>query len=177
MRKVVLFIAMSLDGYIADKQGGIDWLIQQDPNIEENTQYLKFIKDIDTVLMGYTTYHQVTTELSPDVWFYEDMMTYVYTHKKLESKQNIIFTDQDLGNLISDLKAKNGKDIWICGGASIVNQLMDLDLIDTYYITMIPILLGSGIRLFDEHLASKKLKLIKTEVFHGMVDLVYDINR
>ncbi|SJZ89462.1 dihydrofolate reductase family protein [Anaerorhabdus furcosa] len=173
MRKVILFIATSLDGYIADEKGSVDWLIQQDPEIEENTQYLNFINDIDTIIMGYTTYHQVVTELSPQNWLYEKMMTYVYTHKKLKSKYNIQFTNQDLKELITDLKNKEGKDIWVCGGANLINQLIELNLIDQYYITMIPILLGKGIRLFDKQDNQTKLELMKTEIFHGMVDLVY----
>lgn len=173
MRKVILFIATSLDGYIADEKGSVDWLIQQDPEIEENTQYLNFIKNIDTIIMGYTTYHQVVTELSPQNWLYEKMMTYVYTHRKLESKYNIQFTNQNLKELITDLKNKEGKDIWVCGGANLINQLIELNLIDQYYITMIPILLGKGIRLFDKQDNQTKLELMKTETFHGMVDLVY----
>ena len=65
MRKVVLFIAMSLDGYIADKNGRVDWLKGQDINVETEDAYSALIKEIDTVVMGFTTYHQIITELSP----------------------------------------------------------------------------------------------------------------
>ena len=70
MRKVTLFIAMSLDGYIADSKGKVDWLEGQDENVESPDIYGEFIKDIDTVIMGRNTYDQIVTELSPDDWVY-----------------------------------------------------------------------------------------------------------
>lgn len=173
MRKVVLYIAKSLDGYIADFKGDVDWLTGQD---EENTDpgsYPEFIKTVDTVILGYKTYHQVTTELSPDSWVYSGMKSYVVTSKKIESTDEIIFTNENLTDLISRLKKQEGKDIWICGGASIVNQLLGLNLIDEFYISIIPTILGSGIRLFEEHNKEIKLELINTRNYNGIVDLQY----
>ena len=66
MREVVLFIAMSLDGYIADEQGGVEWLRGQDPGAADPDSYADFIRDVDTVVMGWNTYHQIMTELSPE---------------------------------------------------------------------------------------------------------------
>ena len=70
MRDTTLFIAMSLDGYIADKDGKVDWLSGHTPDADDMTSYSEFIKDIDTVVMGYNTYHQIVTELSPGDWPY-----------------------------------------------------------------------------------------------------------
>lgn len=70
MRKVVLFIAMSLDGYIADKDGKVGWLTGQDAHAENEDTYSEFVTGIDTVIMGWDTYHQVATELSPSEWVY-----------------------------------------------------------------------------------------------------------
>lgn len=71
---------MSLDGYIADSKGNVDWLNGQsnDDNVDS---YSEFAKDIDTVVMGFNTYHQIVTELSPNEWVYSDFKTYVITHK------------------------------------------------------------------------------------------------
>lgn len=91
MRKVSLFISMSLDGYIADRKGGVDWLGGQDAEAETPDTYSEFVKDIDTILMGWNTYHQIVTELSPDTWVYEDFTTYVITHKANTSSENIRF--------------------------------------------------------------------------------------
>lgn len=95
MRKVVLFIAMSLDGYIADQKGGVDWLEGQDAGAETVDSYGTFIQGIDTVLMGWNTYHQVVTELSPDVWVYQGLATYVFTHRSCASSGEIVFTQED----------------------------------------------------------------------------------
>ena len=82
MRKVVLFIAMSLDGYIADSKGSVEWLTGQGNDEDNIDSYSEFVKDIDTVVMGWNTYHQIVTELSPEDWVYDDFTTYVVTHKQ-----------------------------------------------------------------------------------------------
>ena len=108
MRKVILYIAMSLDGYIADENGGVGW-----------GSYPEFVRGIDTVVMGWKTYHQVMTELSPDEWVYGDLMAYVITHREETSSEKIRFVHEVPSDLIQNLKETKGKDIWICGGASI----------------------------------------------------------
>lgn len=174
MRKVVLFIAMSLDGYIADSNGSVSWLNGQGNDDENIDTYSEFVKDIDTVLMGWNTYHQVVTELSPNEWVYDDLFTYVFTHKKIDSTENIVFTNDNPIDLLENLKAQNGNDIWICGGANLVQQLMRENLIDRYYISVIPTLLGNGIALFGELSKEKKLSLIKTQNYNGIVELIYE---
>lgn len=175
MRKAVLFIAMSLDGYIADANGGVDWLSGQEDAGETIDTYSEFVKDVDTIMMGWNTYHQVVTELSPTEWVYSDFTTYVVTHHKEMSTEKICFTDENPAELLRRLKAEPGKDIWICGGANLITQFMKEQLIDRYYITVIPTLLGKGIRLFEETEHEQKLSLVKTQHYNGMVDLVYEI--
>ena len=174
MRKISLFIAMSLDGYIADSKGGIDWLKVQSSNDKDMDTYSEFVKSIDTILMGWNTYHQVITELSPTEWVYSDLTTYVITHRKLTSSDKIKFVSQDPCSFLQQIKSKPGKDIWICGGANIVQQFMAKDLIDTYYISIIPTLLGNGISLFGTLEKERKLSLIKTQNYHGIVELIYE---
>lgn len=120
MRKIILFVAMSLDRYIADRYGNVDWLIGQDINGEVIDSYSDFIKVIDTVIMGWNTYHQIITELSPDEWVYAGLTSYVTTHNVLPSQRDIIFTDKTPNDLVAELKNTDGKEIWICGGANIV---------------------------------------------------------
>ena len=150
MKNVSLFIAMSLDGYIADSNGKVDWLNGQSKNEENIDTYSEFIQKIDTVIMGWNTYHQIVTELSPNEWIYDDLKSYVISHRTLVSSDKTIFTKQSPVELVNQLKKEVGKGIWICGGASIVQQLVNEDLIDEYYITIIPTILGSGIKLFDK---------------------------
>ena len=71
------------------------------------------------------------------------------------------------------MRFESGKGIWICGGANIIQQLVNENMIDCYYITVIPTLLGSGIRLFENGKNEIKLKLLKTQSYNGMTDLVY----
>jgi len=169
-----LFIAMSLDGYIADPQGGIGWLEGQAPGEDDLASYEEFTQEVDTVVMGANTYRQLVTELSPEQWPYPAFCTHVITHTPLSSTEQIRFTAEDPCQLVQRLKCESGKAIWICGGASIVWQLMAADLIDRYYINVIPTILGSGIRLFAPLEKELKLKLIKTKSYNGITDLVYE---
>lgn len=172
MRKISLFIAMSLDGYIADSKGNVEWLQGQGDGEDIDT-YSEFIKDIDTILMGWNTYHQIVTELSPNEWIYRDFITYVITHNEHTSSDKIRFVNRDPADLIKSFKNENVRDIWICGGADLVQQLVNQDLIDRYYITVIPTLLGSGVRLFENAEHEIKLKLLNTRSYNGMIDLNY----
>lgn len=174
MRKVILFIAVSLDGYIADKSGDVGWLHGQGGDNENIDTYSEFIKEIDTVLMGWNTYHQVVTELSPNEWIYGDLSTYVFTHKRMESIENICFTAEHPEDLVKELRNQDGKDIWICGGAELAGQLMQADLIDRYYISVIPTILGEGIRLFGKMEKERKLSLVGTQNYNGIVELIYE---
>lgn len=172
MRRIALFIAMSLDGYIADSNGSVAWLESQG-NDDDFDAYSEFIKSVDTVLMGWNTYHQIVTELSPEEWVYENLVTYVFTHKRYISSNQIRFTSESPTDVVRALKSQAGKDIWACGGANLVQQLMDEDLIDYFHITVIPTLLGSGIRLFGKTAHEVKLRLLGTRSYNGMTDLVY----
>lgn len=173
MKKISLFIAMSLDGYIADSNGSVNWLTGQGNDDDNIDAYSEFTKDIDTVIMGWNTYHQIVTELSPDEWVYQDFTTYVVTHTSKTSSDKIHFVNESPVELVKRLREENGKGIWICGGANLIQQLVKADVINCYYITVIPTILGSGIRLFEKVDHEIKLKLLKTQSYNGMTDLIY----
>ncbi|MEH2949573.1 dihydrofolate reductase family protein [Lachnospiraceae bacterium 56-18] len=172
MRKISLFIAMSLDGYIADSTGSVDWLQGQGDGEDIDT-YSEFIRDVDTILMGWNTYHQIVTELSPDEWIYRDFISYVITHNERTSSEKIRFVNRDPVDLLKSLKKENGRNIWICGGANLVRQLVNQDFIDCYHITVVPTLLGSGVRLFENAKQEIKLKLLNIRSYNGMTELNY----
>ena len=174
MRRVVLFISMSLDGYIADREGGVDWLKGQDEDGEDIDVYSDFVKGVDTVVMGWNTYHQIVTELSPSEWIYADLKSYVITHREAVFGEKVVFSQENPCDLVRRLAKEEGKDIWICGGAEVVRQLMREDLIDIYYLTVIPVILGKGIRLFGGLDREINLKLRKTQSYNGITDLVYE---
>ena len=173
MREVVLFIAMSLDGYIAAQDGGVDWLVGQSPESDEPGSYPAFIAGVSDIVMGYTTYHQLDTVLCPGDWPYPEQTTYVLTHRAPEAAKGVIFTGEPVEALLSRLKAQEGGEIWICGGASVVHQCMRQGLIDRYHLNMIPTILGDGIRLFGALEEEIPLRLLSTEHYNGIVDLVY----
>ena len=141
--------------------------------LSKNHIYTEFTKDIDTVLMGWNTSHQVVTELSPQEWVYNKFTTYVLTHKECNSSQQIHFTSENPVLLLERLKQEAGKDIWICGGANLVQQLVSKNMIDKYYISVIPTLLGNGVRLLGNIDREIKLRLCKTQTYNGITDLIY----
>lgn len=173
MRSVTLFIAMSLDGYIADCNGKVDWLQGQQEDGEESDSYERFTRTIDTVLLGWNTYEQIVTELSVGEWVYDDFTSYVFTHRQQPSTEKIRFTDADPVELVKQLREKDGKGIWVCGGANLAQQLMAQGMVDRYEITVIPTLLGDGVRLFPQGPKPMALKLESIGSCNGMVELVY----
>ena len=173
LRNVVLFIAMSLDGFIADQNGKVDWLNGHGGQEDAVDPYSIFIETVDTVIMGWNTYHQIVTELSPDQWIYQDLTSYVITHRELPSTDRIHFTHTDPCSLVRKLKLASGKAIWICGGGTIIQPLMRSGLIDEYNISIIPTILGAGIRLFAETDIARNLRLLRTRSYNGITELIY----
>ena len=174
-RKVILYIAQSLDGFIADNKGSVNWILGNDENYVSDYGYENFIQDVDTVILGYNTYSQIKNELSQDKWVYKDLKSYVLTSKNIEDSANIQYVNTNIKELIIRLKQEKGKNIWICGGANLVNQCMQENLIDEYQITTVPVILGSGIRLFAENNNKVKLKLKKTKEENGLIMGIYSI--
>ena len=115
MRKVVLFIAMSLDG-------GVAWLNGHGNDNENIDTYTEFTKDIDTVLMGWNTSHQVVTELSPQEWVYNKFTTYVLTHKECNSSQQIHFTSENPVLTAKTRSRKGYLDLWRSKSCSAVGK-------------------------------------------------------
>lgn len=172
MRKVILYIAMSLDGYIADSRGKVDWLEGHGEEEMADT-YTAFTAGVDTVVMGWNTYHQIVTDLSPGTWPYSGMTCYVITHKSLPEAEGIRFVPDDPRELLRVLKEKPGKDIWICGGGAVIHPLLQDGLIDEYRISVIPTILGSGIPLFGTLPEEHKLRLVSMQSGNGIVELTY----
>ena len=100
-------------------------------------------------------------------------MTYVFSHEQSNSTKQIQFTDENPVFLLKKLKEEKGKDIWICGGVNLVDQLMKEDIIDEFYISIIPTLLGEVIRLFGYFENEIKLQLCDMIFYNGIIDLVY----
>lgn len=172
-RKVILYISQSLDGFIADGKGNVDWISGNDKGYVGDYGYGNFIKDIDTVVLGYNTYSQIKNELSPEKWAYENLKSYVLTSKEIQDTPNIKYVSMNIKELINILQQEKGKNIWICGGANLVNQCIEEDLIDEYQITIVPVILGDGIRLFGKNNKSIKLKMKNVKEENGLILGIY----
>jgi len=172
IRKLILYIAMSLDGFIAKRDGDISFLSQVEKE-GEDYGYSNFIETIDTVILGRKTYDKI---LSMGIdWPYGDRKVYVLTRTSKAGSGNIQFYSGSLPDLISSLKNQEGKNIYCDGGAETIHQLLQLDMIDELIISIIPVLLGDGIRLFQGGIQEQKLQLINVKSFgKGLVQIHYD---
>lgn len=172
-RKVILYISQSLDGFIADSKGNVDWILGNNENYDSDYGYEIFIKEIDTIILGANTYRQIKNELSPDKWVYENLQSYVLTNERMKDTPNIKYVNMNIKDLINRLQQENGKNIWLCGGANLVNQCVAEDLIDEYQITTVPVILGNGIRLFEKNNKNIKLELKGTKEENGLILGIY----
>lgn len=172
-RKIILYISQSLDGFIADSNGSVNWITGNNKEYDSDYGYEDFIKSIDTVILGANTYKQIKDELSPSKWVYEDLQSYVLTSEKYEDTTNIKYVNMKIKELINKLQQEDGKNIWICGGANLVNQCLKENLIDEYQITTVPIILGKGIRLFENDNKEIRLELQELKEENGLIMGVY----
>lgn len=177
-KKIILYIALSIDGFIARNNGDVSWLYGDSENINLDMGYNDLLNEIDTIIMGNKTYKEISTKLSIDNWPYINKNTYVFTKnlKKKDNKNNIIFVNDNVKNIITKLNENNlNKNVWLCGGANIINQFLKNNLIDEFRLFTIPIILGSGIRLFnnDEKNIEKRLKLQKVKNINGIICSYY----
>lgn len=174
MGKIVLYLAMSVDGYIADERGGVDWLSGDGSEPDAPGSYPVFLNTVDAIIMGWTTYCQIITELSPDRWPYKGRPCYVVTHRQKKDQEDIFFWNREPAALADKLKAEHKGNIWICGGASVSGQLLKENRIDKLWLSIIPTVLGKGVGLFPEFSQKLPLRLVKTEHWNGIVDLIYE---
>lgn len=174
-RKLCLFIAMSLDGYIAKPDGDISFL--DDMNQEgEDYGYSAFIETVDTVVLGRKTYDKILSMGIESPYGERDVV--VLTSKQTPSVKNTAFYSGSLPWLISSLKnIPDKKNIYCDGGAQTINQLLQEKLIDEMVISVIPILLGDGIRLFGGNYQEQKLRLLESKSFEkGLVQLHFSFS-
>ena len=162
-----------MDGYIAKPNDDLSFLdrVQIDG---EDYGYNDFIASVDTVLIGRKTYDWVMRQV--DVFPHADKETYVITRTCMPPKDNITFYDGNIGELILNLKNKSGKNIFCDGGAEIANELFNEKLFDELIISIIPVILGNGVRLFIDGTPEQNLQLISSKAYlSGLVQLHYQL--
>jgi len=174
-RNIILYIATSIDGFIADKNGGIEWL--HDPDYEDQSSdygYDNLLGRIDTVIMGNETMNFVINAGVP--YPYKDYKSYVITRNPEGKSHPHAEYISDWQSTANDLRNAEGKDIWLVGGGQINTLFLEAGLIDEIILTMIPCVLGEGIPLFPAADGLKKFELLETKCFNnGMAQLHYKI--
>ena len=172
-RKVVCYIAESLDGYIAAEDDSLEWLFKSEGQGEGDAGYAEFMENIDTVIMGRRTYDWVM-EAENGNFPYQDLASYVFTSSPLEEKSFVTFTNQQISSFMKDLKEKPGKDIWVIGGSKLLHEFVREDLIDEWIISIAPVLIGKGIPLFQEFDFEIRLKLNDVKMYGQFAQLHYE---
>ncbi len=172
-RKLVLFIAQSLDGYIATKDDSLDWLFQVEG--QGDNGYSEFYETVDTILIGKRTYDWIM-EQENGQFPYNNKNCYVFSRSRYTDTNEVKFINGDIVNFTTTLKREEGKDIWLVGGGDIVHTFLKEKLVDELIVTVAPLILGEGIPLFKPADYQLNLSLLGTRTFNQFVELHYKVN-
>lgn len=174
-RKIIYYVASSLDGFIAGPNENISGFVPEGPGVD---QYLEDLKEFDTVIMGRKTYEfGYQFGLKPGMPAYPHMQHYIFSSSlQLEQAHpKVQVRPVDLP-FIQALKAETGTPIYLCGGGAFAGYLLENELIDELKIKLNPLILGDGIRLFGESKKSYQLQLIESQQFaDGLLINSYDL--
>jgi dihydrofolate reductase len=161
MKKIILYIAASLDQRIAAPDGSLEWLTGfSNPNKTDDS-YKELLASVDTVLIGGRAYHELLN--MEVIWPYQEQMTYVIACHDWGANEKLHFITENIVENISALQNEQGKDILLVGGGKLTSILLAADLIDEMCITYIPIILGEGIPLFPEQPKESNWELIENK--------------
>lgn len=180
-RKIILDLAVTLDGFIEGKNGEVDWCIM-DPDMG----FVDFLNQIDTILYGRKSY-DLWGEFTPEIEYantenefwglVHSKEKYVFSRTKKGTDHKAIFISDNIPEEINKLKNKPGKDIWLYGGASLITTFINLGLVDEFRLSVHPVILGEGKRLFIDIKQRLNLKIVNTRTFSsGVVQLIYHLN-
>ena len=159
MKKIILYIAASIDGRIAEPDGGTEWLSEFPITKEMNYGYNEFIDSVDAIIMGGRSYREVLN--MEMIEHYKNRQIYVVTRGWAEkAANNVNFITDNIIDHIRQIRDGAGKNIWLFGGGELISMLLAADLIDEMCITYIPIILGKGVPLFPTQPKESKWKLI-----------------
>lgn len=163
-RKLILYISASLDGYIAKPNDDLSFLSRVQKE-REDYGYKDFISTIDCVILGRRTYDWVMNQVSK--FPHADKESYIITRTRTERPKegNVSFYSGNLKDLVNRLKKEDGKNIFCDGGAEIVNELLKNELIDELIISVIPVLVGNGTKLFQDGRPEQDVELVSVKQF------------
>lgn len=178
MKKVILNLAVSLDGFIEGPNGEVDWCI-----MDEDMGFDTFLDSVDTLFYGRVSYdawgnyqpEPQAPESEQKMWLaIHSKNKFVFSRQQRTDSQ-ATFIDKDIAAKVKEIKQQGGKDIWLYGGANLIKTFIHAGLIDCYKISVHPVVLGSGKPLFEALQQRLNLKLTGTQVFEsGVVELSYE---
>ena len=183
MSKVVYFVAASLDGYIADATGSLEWLTSLEGAPEELSS--EFMATVGVQVMGSTTYEWLLREeniiAQPEKWtaFFGHMKTVVFSSRELPTPHGaeIVMLNGSVSEHFSHITQLAGDAvIWVVGGGQLATQFLDAELLDSVEITLAPVLLGSGTPLFTELQSPNALQLRESQTHGSFVHLKYEVS-
>lgn len=172
---VQYYVASSLDGFIADAKDGMDWLTEfgMEPYQEH---FERFLAGVGAVVMGARTYEFILGE-GAGAWAYGSLPTWVVTSRDLPGipGADVRFASGDVGQVVEDARdAAGDRNVWIVGGGSVAAQATDLELVDEFLVTVMPIVLGSGVPVLPIAEPTRPLALLRVTPFEsGAVELAY----
>ena len=171
MRRVRYHVATSLDGFIAGPKGEADWIIT-DPDIDFGALYKQF----DTALIGRRTFEAMARG-KKKAGALPGLRTLVFSRTlRQRDHRKVTIVGADAEETVAALRAESGKDIWLFGGGLLFRSLLDVGLVDTVEVAVIPVLLGGGIPLVPPPAKQTKLKLTEHKVYKtGIVSLKYAV--
>lgn len=173
-RKVVLFIASSLDGFIATKNESMDWLEKVEG--EGDNGYSQFYDTVDTLILGKNTYNWIVRQ-GLDQFPYPNKKCYVLSNSQHHDTENVTFISDNLSKLINKLKEQSGENIWLVGGGDMFRSFLKEGLVDEIILTVAPTILGTGIPLFKESDNQVELLLKGVRTFNQFVELHYIVKQ
>ena len=170
MRKVILAVAVSLDGFIEGPNGEYDWCFTDlDYSLDE------FFKRLDTIFVGRKTY-EMSSEMEGGPPGFPKFKEYIFSTTLEKVKEGATLIKGDIKIEVEKIKKERGKDIWLFGGAGLTTSLMNLGLIDELSLTVYPILLGGGKPLFNNIKDRINLTLVNAKTYStGVVSLTYKV--
>jgi dihydrofolate reductase len=171
-RKVVLYIAASLDGYIATKEHTLDWLFAVEG--EGDNGYSAFYDTVDTILLGRTTYDWIMEHESGN-FPYPNKECFVFTNTPREENEHVTFISEDIAAFTNRLKQRAGGTIWLVGGGKLLDAFLKARLVEELIVTIAPVVIGQGIPLFKENDAEFAVKLVGIQRFGQFAELHYEV--
>jgi len=169
MRKVILQLAVSLDGFIEGPHGEFDWCFTDD-----DYGMTDFFKRIDAIFIGRKSYEVALSMGESAFPGLPALKEYVFSNSLKHLEGNGILVNEDLYEEVNKIKNSPGKDIWLYGGAILTSSFINMGLVDEMALAVHPILLGSGKSLFRNIPGRKALQLINTQTYpNGLIMLSY----